>query len=77
MSTKIPLKAGEDLENGASFQLYIDCIDEMADIDLIYLDLEGVPFEVTAGKDRQAVTLRIPRALAIQLGLVSPGEGPA
>lgn len=45
MSTKIPLKAGEDHENRAGFELYADCIDEMAGINLIYLDLVGVSFE--------------------------------
>ena len=72
MSTKTSLKVGKDPENGASFHLYTDWLDECGGHDLVNLHLDGVPFEAEATKDRRTATLKIPRALAAQLGLIPP-----
>lgn len=71
MSTKAPLKSGTDPKSGCSFELYDDWLDECAGADVVHLRLNGVPFQTSAEPSRLAMTLKIPRSLAVQLGLLT------
>jgi|GEM_PF-2510015 hypothetical protein len=72
MSTKVTIQCWDD-KNGNSYHLFTDALnsfmmDEKKDNEPIYLELNGVEFTASSPGN---VQVRIPRAWAIKLGLVS------
>ncbi|MDT4329501.1 hypothetical protein ACQE3D_06000 [Methylomonas sp. MS20] len=70
MSTKATIQYFDD-ESGGGYHLYADCLDTLSMKDEecpIYLELNGVEFNATSPG---TVTVRIPHAWAVKLGLIS------
>ena len=78
MSTKCSIKWKEHTEAGPGYHLYDDCLDSFNDGDQeppVYLRMDGVQVElVTLGDAGASVTVTIPRAIARELGLLTPNE---
>ena len=70
MSTRSTIKHEYDAATGVGFHLYTDWIDECAGLDVVHLRLDGMAFQAQADIGLKSVTVTIPRADAVRLGLV-------
>jgi hypothetical protein len=79
MSTKSSIKWKEQTVDTAGYHLYDDVMDQYeSDNPPVYLRLDGVGCELHTQTMGVSVTVTIPRAIAIELGLVKAslsGEG--
>jgi hypothetical protein len=77
MSTRNSIKWKDQTPSSPGYHLYEDCLD-FGDEPPVYLRLEGVQVELeTLGEYGAAVTLTLPRRVAVELGLLPdevPGE---
>ncbi len=76
MSTKSSIKWKEHTEDGPGYHLYDDFLDRFNDDTEppVYLRLDGVHVELMTFTDvaGASVTVRLPRAMARELGLLAP-----
>jgi len=73
MSTKSTIRYETDTESQQGFHLY----DEVFDEENVYLELQGFQFECStsvelSGNGVPALTVKLPRAWAEKLGLITP-----
>lgn len=76
MSTKVVIRSRIATTSEPGFQLYWDCLDELAAVSEenipLFLRLDGVAVELsTLPTGGASVTVKLPRGLALELGLAS------
>lgn len=71
MSTKSSIKWKEPTADGPGYHLYEDVLD-FEDDPPVYLRLDGVQVELETCDGGASITLALPRAIARELGLLTP-----
>lgn len=71
MSTRRSIKYREQSDDSPGYHLYDDCQDFEPEPP-VYLRLEGVPVELETCDGGASLTVKLPRALARELGLLPP-----